>query len=447
MSSAPDHLYLDLSIVNNSTSGDATIPLNFRETRTNPILDNPANYFMTVARFEVDTPGFSLPMFIPKLRLDGQNTSLNSTAYSVTIATLSGSPTPTAIASINQQYVVWSPQDKSAKLPNNQTVSSASTILTTQDVTTGYYNCYTAKWWLNCVNAALASAWTITTTAPPQLVIDPLTNLITLLCPYSASPLVNLAIGEDVACVSSYLGTTLVPPASNLPNITHAIFFNEPLYNLFSAFNAIYYGKSIPQATLAGGVIAQVAGIPEGYRIFSNYIQPVNYNFMNEIIITPPAPATPVTPALTYITLTSDYSPVPMWNPIQSIVFSTSMIPIHYSMSNPPQVYGSSPFDTTFLGAGGNNSDISTMVSDIQIPLTSGNEYKPTITYTPSGEYRLIDLLGNAPINEMGFAISYKTKFGQIIPFALAPQCGANLKILFRRKRFNLGNVTPYDTN
>jgi len=267
------------------------------------------------------------------------------------------------------------------------------------------------------------------------------------LCPYLASPLVNLAIGEDVACVSSYLGTTLVPPASTLPNITHAIFFNEPLYNLFSAFNAIYYGKSIPQGTLAGGVIAQVAGIPEGYRIFSNYIQPVNYNFMNELIITPPAPATPVTPALTYITLTSDYSPVPMWNPIQSIVFSTSMIPIHYSMSNPPQVYGSSPFDTTFLGAGGNNSDISTMVSDIQIPLTSGNEYKPTITYTPSGEYRLIDLLGNAPINEMGFAISYKTKFGQIIPFALAPQCGANLKILFRRKRFNLGNVTPYDTN
>jgi hypothetical protein len=123
------------------------------------------------------------------------------------------------------------------------------------------------------------------------------------------------------------------------------------------------------------------------------------------------------------------------------------MIPVQYGMTNPPQVYGSTIYDKTYIGEGGNNSDISTMISDIQIPLTSGNEYKPTITYTPRGEYRMIDLLGNTPINQIGFSISYKTKFGEVIPFALGPQCGANLKILFRRKRYNLGNVFPYDTN
>ena len=117
MSSAPDHLYLDLSIVNNDTSGDSTIPLNFREFRTNPILDNPANYFMSVARFEVDTPGFSLPMFIPKLRLDGQNENINSTAYSVSMAVINRSVTPNVLTGLAQRYVEWSPQDKTAALP------------------------------------------------------------------------------------------------------------------------------------------------------------------------------------------------------------------------------------------------------------------------------------------------------------------------------------------
>ena len=704
MSSSADHLYLDLSIVNNDTSGDSTIPLNFRESRTNYILDNPANYFMSVARFEVDTPGFSLPMFIPKLRMDGQNEDPNSTAYSVSIATIGAVGGVKQLTSINQQYVKWSQQDKSSLPPNNEetttttittssgtittsvpailagaststfinqtydfqqagqpttppilvvgqnvagenidvirnynnirgelhfytpaaggvpayielglgarfingtpyqtgfiesiyelspavtqqtgyidgivfsavrqgltytgtiipysptnqysgikeivvattsaeyplfytyrfyltsnlgsvpmgnsfgtisieinglkqfkdpnalavqsssfnqatqqatisytkspflpnniyyigpdgqlteeisndyvtefdaiyqnNIATTTTAISSQDITTGYYNCYSAKWWLSCVNRALEQAWNTAAHPAPQLVIDPNTNIITLMCSYvDVTPTINFAIGEDVASRSDYLG---IPTGvtSTMPDINYSIFFNESLFNLFSSFNSIYYGSNIPQATLSAGVKAVVATIPEGYKIFSNYIQPLNYDYMNTQQTTR---VTGVTD--NWITLKSEYSPVPMWNPIQSIVFTTSMIPIHYSMTNPPQVYGSTIYDKTYTGGGGNNGDISTMISDIQIPLTSGNEYRPTITYTPSGEYRMIDLLGNSPINEIGFAISYKTKFGQVIPFALAPQCGANLKILFRRKRYNLGNVKPYDTN
>jgi hypothetical protein len=730
MSSAPDHLYLDLSIVNNDTSGDSTIPLNFREFRTNPILDNPANYFMSVARFEVDTPGFSLPMFIPKLRLDGKNENINSTAYSVSMAIIDRSVTPNVLTGLSQKYVEWSPQDKTAALPkegfgapntspllgsivslstsgtsfntqsietipfgitqssnlnglnwtlplqadptinptaiavervypstppdnfytsikaiyysppvgdvpafielgrgsaffppqgttsptgfisriyefdstlnsnvattgyannnkivilNNTTqvtlipynpalpqasgiqtivnqppgspalaytyrfyvntiaglsagniggnvtiinynISQAPTdawklqsfskvttpspttarlkfntnpfsqyrfgvfepqisagveiytasdiqrfeivfkdvivttqVIESQDITTGYYNCYSARWWLSCVNKALADCYNSMGTLEfppvangyaPQFVIDADTNLITLMNPYiqtavdGTPPLLNFAIGEDVASLSNYLGSP-AGVTSRDDIITHSIFFNEPLFNLFSSLNSIYYGSKFPPSSLSVGSQGLVDVIPEGYKIFSNYIQSLNYNLLNTQTTTDPR--TSVTRR--WIVSFSEYSPVPMWNPIQSIVFTTSMIPIHYSMSNPPQVYGSTQYDQTYTTGGGNNSDISTQISDIQIPLTTGNEYKPTITYTPRGEYRMIDLLGNLPINQIGFAISYKTKFGQIIPFALGPQCGANLKILFRRKRYNLGNVTPYDTN
>ena len=42
MSSAPDHVYLDLFAINNDTTGSGVrTNLNFTETRTNNILDNP----------------------------------------------------------------------------------------------------------------------------------------------------------------------------------------------------------------------------------------------------------------------------------------------------------------------------------------------------------------------------------------------------------------------
>ena len=328
-------------------------------------------------------------------------------------------------------------------IPPTPPVPPPVPFIASQDTSTGYYNCYSPKWWLNCVNAALSECYEELSPAvaggfAPQFVIDPDTNLISLMCPYIQG-LLNFAIGEDVASQSSYLGG---PTSKTGANITHALFFNEPLFNLFSSLNTIRYGDNYP-ILLDASSQATVAAIPEGYKIFCNYIQPINYDYTN--LQTTPAPVSGST--YKWIVATSEYSPVPMWNPLQSIIFTTSMIPVQTSLTNPPQVYGSNQFDQTFSGGGGNNSDISTQISDIQVPLTSGNEYKPTVTYLPRGEYRLIDLLGNTPISQMGFAISYKTKFGLVVPFALGSQCGASLKLVFRRKRFDLGNVKPYDTN
>ena len=123
-----------------------------------------------------------------------------------------------------------------------------------------------------------------------------------------------------------------------------------------------------------------------------------------------------------------------------------TLLPITMSMTSLPQVYNSNIYDQTYAN-NGNNAQISSMISDIQVGLVSGSEYKPSVLYVPSAEYRLIDMLGNNPLYQASFGIGWKTKFGQVIAFQLGAQCGANLKILFRRKRFNLGNLAPYDTN
>ena len=321
-------------------------------------------------------------------------------------------------------------------------VAPITPTLSTQDYATGYYNCYNVKWWLNCVNKTLALLWADIgglDNYAPQMVVDSNTNLITLMTPFNttagADPS-NFAVSDNVASTASYLGT------GSSPAVNYSMFFNEPMYNLFSAFTSIHYGTtSITNAQLDTASQATVAG---NFSIFAYYIQAINYNFKNYLTTNNSL----INETQNWFLTESEYSPVPMWNPISSLIFSTSFIPVQMSLTTNPNVYGSSTYDATYAnGTDGNNSQISTMISDIQVPLTTGSEYKPTVLYSPANEYRLIDLNGNVPLKQASFSISYKTKFGEVLPFYLGSLCGANLKIMFRRKRFNLGNVAPYDTN
>lgn len=320
------------------------------------------------------------------------------------------------------------------------TLQPIAPTLSTQDITTGYYNCYSVKWWLNCVNKTLSLLWADIgglVNYAPQMVVDSNTNLITLMTPYitaANTPYVNFAVSDNVASTASYLGT-----GSN-PAITHSIFFNEPMFNLFSAFPSIRYGNTITNAQLNG---ASQLAIAQNFSLLAYYIQATNYNFKNIHTVNSSLVAQPQEWFITE----SEYSPVPIWNPIASLIFSTTFLPVVMSLTTTPTVFGSNPYDKTYVANNGNTSNISTMISDIQVPLVSGSEYKPTVLYNPAGEYRMIDLLGQVPPKQASFTISYKTKFGEIIPFTLGALCGANLKIMFRRKRYNLGNTPPYNTN
>jgi hypothetical protein len=445
MSSAPDHIYLDLFTLNSDNKGSGVrTALNFTESRTTNILDNPSNYFLSIVRFQADTPSVSLPVFMPVILCDGVNTDPNKTIYTITMASPSISNGLTNCYSVN---VNWTPEDQQAIAPNN--TKGPGGVLTKIDYTTGYYNAYTARWWIACVNNALAQCWNLVTsnsytTFAPYMTIDPNTNMITLLTPYSNAPntpptIVNFAQNSVNATGNGtsrplFTGPYSFPVSTNY--ISCAMFFNEPMMNLFSAFPSVYYGNTI-NAAVFGIDTASVARIANRWWLFNYYVLPINYNGNN--IVSPTAGSQ-------WIATYSDYSPVPMWNPISSIVFTSSLLPIKLSLTSVPNVFNSNIGDQTYSNSG-NNSATTNMLSDIQVGLVSGNEYKPSVLYVPAGEYRLIDLLGSNPINQASFGVSFKTKFGVVVPFRLGAQCGANIKIMFRRKRFNLGNLPPYDTN
>jgi hypothetical protein len=336
-----------------------------------------------------------------------------------------------------------------------------------QDISTGYYSIYSPQWFISMINNALSSLWTqysdypntsrvkYTEQSAPFFVFDPLTGMPTLLTPLLYNTM-TLAYSQNFAVNQKYVtggsggadnGYPLYLGGNSNPKINYVMFFNEPLMNLFSSLPSIYYGNNFagingPKVALIGNSSnvfvnpADQATALANPWLFSYYIQPINYNNLNVTA------AKNGLAGLSYITTLSEYSPLPQWSPVQSVQFTSTLMPNlnSYSTLEVPfnQLGGVAP--------SGNNSAITNKITDIQISLVNGLEYKPTINYVPKGEYRFVELLGHQSIQFVDFSVSWLTKYGQVIPFRLGSQCSASLKVLFRRKRFNLLNIQPYGT-
>jgi hypothetical protein len=133
-----------------------------------------------------------------------------------------------------------------------------------------------------------------------------------------------------------------------------------------------------------------------------------------------------------------EYPTSSLWNPINSLVFTTGTLPVAPTSVSAPVVFGT---NTSALTSGGNNSNISNQLTDFEVPVTEGWEYKPNVFYTPTAEYRFIDLLGNTPLNNIQISVFWKDAFGNLHPFYLNSGCNANIKCLFRRKDFNMTDM------
>ena len=82
------HTYMNLDVVNNSSTTPQRLVFNM--TRTIPFLSNAEDYFLTVARFNLQTSN-SLPVFIPDIET-GQSDP-NLTVYQITFNASNGGQT------------------------------------------------------------------------------------------------------------------------------------------------------------------------------------------------------------------------------------------------------------------------------------------------------------------------------------------------------------------
>ena len=387
----PHHVYLDLDVINNDYTSNATRPyLRFEEIRNTPFLDgDSAEYFCSIVRFTIQT-GNTLPVFIPSIVTNQANPDL--TIYTVTLTY--------GLTSVTR-HVIYTPEDNTAPVP--------APPLIQQDISSKYYYVYNYSHFIEMVNAALSTAWIALRAAvtpvvfdlpkptlPPYLEFDHITNRVIL-------------HAEQIRYDETFITKT--------DGMAINIFLNERLFDLFVGMQYTF----------------------ESSQGDANYRLRVAYNGSNLVTRDEITGYDAVTESVTFepfnfVQMYQEVSSIALWNPVSSLIFATSLLPIKTTQTSLPRSIGSN--ENAFSSVG-NNSNMLSAISDFAIAVDGNNQYRPMVIYNPSPEYRLIDMNSYMNLNRVDIIVYWKDTFGNIHPFELSPGNSASVKLMFRRKDFN----------
>ena len=388
--SAPDQVYFDVTVTNFQSTNTIPPVFYFNEQRTMPFIGCPEDYYLSILRFTVETG--TTPLFIPTIQPNQGNRDL--TIYSVSLqftdTSLPGNPTFVA-----QEFITWTPQDKSAELPPPPNATATGI----QSNFNGYYNCYSYTWWLALVGRAFQDAFnnldnqvttaggTLPTIHPPYINWDTSSSSATLFADvdgYDQNPLIS---ADQIK-----------------------IYMNAPLFNLFNSFPPLYLGY----VTVLNG---------KNFEIVCANIGSTNLQTIT--------PANGIDPPYQAICVYQEYSTVAQWSPVTAFVFMSNTLPIQSNQVSTPLVYNNG----SQLQFGGNNSDIANIVTDL---VSDTGQYRPNLVYTPTAQYRYITLYGNRPLFNLDLQIFFRLKTGELVPYRIASGESVTLKIAFIKK----GSVT-----
>jgi hypothetical protein len=403
----PSQKYYNILVKNNNTGYDSSgnpvpytnaVDLSFEQTRTIPYINHPRDFYMSVVAFEMDTQ--SIPVFICD-PIVGQS-NINDTVYTITMNYITNTGANNKVV---QQRVQWEPEDKSATVPTGLVPDNYNMDY--------YYYAYTYQHFIGLVNKALDTCWT-------ALGIPVTANTLTAF----------ISLEGDKVILNAQNALCLTDSSGNIANNTNTlakstgvkIYFNTELYNLFSSFEAIKVVQPLVNIGPASSVLN------------SNYQLLFTKNQSSTNLKLTPVSFAGIPPVLTYGMSQnfSEYSPLPYWNPIDKVVFTTAQLPVVPQLIAAASNYYSSTQNS------GTNAEVSYILCDFSAQLATGTEYKPNITYIPPAEYVLNELYGDVPLSSISIYVFWKDKFGDLHPFLLEAGGTALLKIMFRKKDFYL---------
>ena len=374
----PCHVYLDLDVLNNDfSSGAKPHRLEFQETRNSPFLDgDSSNYFCSIVRFSIQT-GSSLPVFIP--RIADPTVDIDETIYKVTLNY------GTRVSTVAVKYNPGSTTYRLLKKGGNVNTALGS----------DYYHVKNYQDFIEMVNLALSTAFTnlsvqlpantFAATTAPYLEFDPSTN--------------KCILNSEINFFKQDQSTPV------------EIYFNSRLYELFVGFRSDFISYDGDK----------------NHKLIVIDTRGINYKLIKLANGT----------TYTFIQMYQEISSVPLWNPVASIVFCSSMLPVVPTQTSKPNIISNNSNNFT---SGGDNSNLANMLSDFEIAIDAVNQYRPFILYAPSAEYRLIDLYSGTDLNRLNIQVFWKDHFGNLNPLYIPPGASAHMKLMFRRKDFNISD-------
>lgn len=335
----------------------------------------------------------------------------NITPYNITLEY-----TANAITYSYTEPITYIPNDLS-QLPPVWNPSN-SQALSLADLTSQYYWIYNYEVWIAMVNQTLTNAfWGLS----GALYGETGTNL-----PMSGTTATTYQ-APTMSWNQSSLTGIITADNNAFGQTTNSfiyMYFNQPMSTLFDSFPYQFPNVSPSSNQFAYVVFLTSAGA--GLYVVSTY-----------------ASNGTITPQYTAIQVYQDHQTASLMNPVQSISFTSTLLPVTMENVGQPLILnGSAPNNLITLGS---TANIFPIVTDFIVPFSAINTYVPDITYVPSGEYRLVDLYGTSPCNQLDIQVFWRDVYGLLHPFFLGSGCSGSLKIMFRKKIYNNAPSGDYD--
>lgn len=381
------HEYVDMYAINANSINELPVEVSFTQTRNKPFLQKPDDYFLSVVRFQLDTN--TLPVFNAFIQYNQANRDL--TIYSVTL-TWNNPVAP--FQQFNQQtFVTWIPQDQASPIPQPPSLTQNRF----QDDSGGYYYCYNYAYFLQLINNAYATCFGL---------LNAQVIGAGLVLPTTHAPVMTWNSDKNIGILNAdVLGYSTTAVSKIL------IYMNLPLYNLFNTMPVYIESATSP--------------IGKNFRIDTS-------SFGNTTVVGFPFYA----PTYNALQVFQETTVVGVWCPVSGIVITSNTLPINATNISNPCIY----LNGIATNNNGNNSNVLQVITDFQAP---DGQYKNSITYVPSAQYRYIDLTGNSPLYTIDINIYWRNKVAELIPFRLASGCSASVKLLFQRKEQGIQGAGP----
>jgi len=434
----PDIVYYNASIINDNQlygqqfNRDPVV--RFSETRSVPILKDLSDFYFSIVRFTMNGPNKDLPLFIPNIQIGLTQTDINLTSYSVGLALQKKVVIGGSNYTFNgyaQRFIQYQSESLPAYTATGTPLPNAPAL--EQDLRGTYYYVYTYEHWLDLVNEALALAHTntggATTYAPFASLQEQFQTFFNNNGGVGAAPAIiteppKIRWNPSTERFSIYSDTYGFGGADALSfgngfaanEEAMSLWFNTNMYGLFSNFQNDYLGDETNGQ--ANQIIIKNKG---GLNI---YFEPQ------------PAPtATPPTynAAKSYWVTEQDYGSVSsLWSPIESIVFTSTLLPIFPEQVGAPIRYGSG----NDIVSQNSSAAFQPIITDIALATNSPADYRQFLEYIPTAEYRMSDFaVGRQELRNIDVQVFWKARLnGQLYPIRMFNGSSVSIKMMFRKR-------------
>ena len=125
-----------------------------------------------------------------------------------------------------------------------------------------------------------------------------------------------------------------------------------------------------------------------------------------------------------------------LWSPIDSIVFTSTLLPLQNEQTAPPNALGSR---NTGNSTATSQSAFSPIITDVSLDLsTDPTAYRKMIYYAPSAEYRMADFQNSKQdIRNIDIQVFWKNRLdNQLYPVSMFNLSSVSFKLMFRKKTY-----------